>query len=277
MRHCRGRRLGLLVGLAMTLSATEARDMPTGNQERPSIVNVSNTTQCVDGFLSVQARDVAVTDLLNQIATQCGLSVQWYVVLADRLSVEFHRLTLTQGLQRILRNRSYLLLSAPSMPGKQPATIARVETLWILPQGDEKSSTQLSMPTTKSTPSFLADAAALSNGNLDDRTQAALALGKRGQAHAVAPLSQALADRNVEVREAAIGSLAEIGNADATRALGIALRDRDPHVREQAVDALGQAGGMLATGLLQQALMDETGFVRQAAIEMLEQLSGAAQ
>lgn len=250
--------------------------MPALNQNQSSTVSIFNTVQCTDGLLSVQARDVPVTELLNQIAIQCDLSVQWYVTLTDRLSVEFQRLTLAQGLQRILRNRSYLLLAAPSVSGKQPATLVRAETLWILPQGDEKSSAQLSMPMTKTSHSFLADTAALSNGNSDVRTQAALALGKRGQAQAVAPLSQALADRNVEVREAAIGSLAEIGGADATRALGIALRDRDPHVREQAVDALGQAGGTLATGLLQQALMDEAGFVRQAAIEMLEQLSGAA-
>lgn len=282
MGHCRGRRLGLLVGLAMTLSATEARDMPTLNQERPSIVNVSNTVQCADGLLTVKARDIGITELLDEVASQCGLTMVWYVLLEQRLSVEFHRLPLAQGLGRILRTRSYVLLSTPRPPGKRMVTAAPPQTLWILPQADEK----YAAPTmAKSTNRLLAEesilgqargASALGDGNLEDRVQAAAALGKRGQTRAIAPLSLALTDRHAEVREAAVDSLAEIGGADAAHALAVALRDSDPHIREQAIEALGQVGGTIVSGLLQQALTDEAGFVRQAAIEIIEQLGSSA-
>lgn len=280
----RWRLIGLLVVLVMA-PATKARETAALNQGPSSSGSLPDTVRCADGRLSVRVRDIGLVELMDEVAGQCGLTVVWVVALEQRLSVEFHGLTLAQGLGRILRSRSHVLLSMPAPPGKRQAPAAPAETLWILPQGNEKYSTRPSMPATQSTNRFLADASALdvsrlasalSNGSLDDRAQAAVALGKRGHARAVAPLSQALSDRNAEVREAAIDSLAEIGGADATRALAVALRDRDPHIREQAVDALGQAGGTIAIGLLQQALMDETAFVRQAATEMLEQLGSAA-
>ncbi len=280
----RWRLIGLLMILVMA-PATKARETAALNQGPSSSVSLPATVRCADGLLSVQVRDIRLAELLDEVAGQCGLTVVWVVALEQRLSVEFHGLTLAQGLGRILRGRSYVLQSTTPLPGKRQVTAASAETLWILPQANEKYSTRPSMPATQSTNRFLAEASAhgvsrlvsaLSNGSLDDRAQAAVALGKRGHARAVVPLSQALADRNAEVREAAIDSLAEIGGADATRALAVALRDRDPHIREQAVDALGQAGGAVATALLQQALMDETAFVRQAATEMLEQLRSAA-
>ena len=285
IRHYRCRLIGIMVSLAMAWPVSEARDMPIFNQRESPIASASNTVRCIDGLLSVNAQDIGLAELLDEVASQCDLTVVWVVALEQRLSVEFYRLTLAQGLQRILRSRSYVLLSTPPTPGKRPATAARAGTLWILPQANEMYSTQSSVPTTQSANRVSADASApdvsrlasaLSNGSLDDRAQAAVALGKRGHARAVVPLSHALADRNAEVREAAIDSLAEIGGADATRALAVALRDRDPHIREQAVDALGQAGGTIATGLLQQALTDEVAFVRQAATEILEQLRSAA-
>ena len=282
-KYSRYRRLGVVLGLATMLSATEARDMPALDAGPSLIVDVSSLVQCADGLLSVKARDIDMTDLLEEVASQCSLTVVWYVQVAQRLSVEFYRLPLAQGLGRILRTRSYVLLSTPPSSGKRLATAAPAQTLWILPQADEKYAAS-TMP--KSANRFLAEESilglstmvtALSHGNLEDRTQAAVALGKRGQTRAIAPLSQALADRNAEVREAAVDSLAEIGGADATHALAGALRDRDPHIREQAIEALGQAGGKIASGLLQQALTDEVGFVRQAAIEVFEQLGSGAQ
>ena len=281
MRRYRCHLVGLLAGLPMASPATEVRDISMLNQGGPAIASVADTVRCTDGLLSVKARDIGLADLLDEVASQCGFTVVRYVALEQRLSVEFDRLTLEQGLQRILRSRSYALRRAPPTPGKRLAAVAPAETLWILPQGDEKYAAQPSIPATTSASRFLTDesaldvsrlTSALSNGGLEDREQAAVALGKRGHASAVAPLSQALADRNAEVQEAAIVSLAEIGGADAAHALAAALRDGDPRIRELAVDALGEVGGKTATGLLEQALIDEVAFVRQAATEMLEQL-----
>lgn len=280
VRHYRCRRIGIILALVMALPASEARDVPRFNQGLSSSNGASNSVLCTDGFLSVQAQAVTLAELLDEVARQCGLTVVWYVSLEERVSVAFQKLSLTQGLQRILRNRSHVLMSTPTRLGSRQTTLVNTQTLWILPQGEEKYSARPSLAGT--TGSFLSNedalnisrlGAALSNGNLEHREQAAMALGKRGQTLAIAPLSQALADKGDEVRDAAVLSLAKIGGADATRALAVALRDRDPHIREQAVNALGEDGGAIATGLLQQALMDDVAFVRQAATEILQQLA----
>lgn len=266
VRHYRCHLMSLMLGLPMAL---------------PSTVIASNTVRCAGGLLSVKAQNITLVELLNEAARQCGFTVVSYVALEQRLSLEFHGLTLAQGLRRILGNRSHALKYAPTMSGRRLATVARAETLWILPQADEKYSAPSAIPATPGGGGFFRHdpsidvsrlGSILSNGNVEDREQAAMALGKRGHASALAPLKQALADNNAEVREAAIASLAEIGSTDAAQALAVALHDGDPRVREQAVDALGDVGGQVATDLLQQALMDEVAFVRQAASEMLEQL-----
>lgn len=282
-RHFSWPLIGLVVSLPVALATPPVRDMSPPNHGALSIVTASNTVRCADGLLSVQVRDVALGELLDEVASQCGIALVRYVALTQKLTLDFQRLPLEKGLRRILRSRSYVLQSAPPTLGKQPATAARAQTLWLLPQGNEKYWTQSPISVATSGAKFLADESALdvsnlesvlSAGNIEDREQAAVALGKRGHARAVAPLSRALADRNADVREAAIASLAEIGGTEAAQALATALRDDDPRMREQAVDALGEVGGQTATGLLHQALTDEVAFVRQAATEMLEQLSG---
>ncbi len=266
VRHYRCHLMGLLLSFPMAL---------------PLTVIASNTVRCADGLLSVKVQDITLVELLNEASRQCAFTVVRYVALDQRLSVEFHGLTLAQGLRRILGNRSYALSYAPTMSGRRLAPVTRAEMLWILPRADEKYAAKSTISTTTSSGGFLRDdpssdvsrlESVLRNGNVEDREQAVIALGKLDHASAVALLSQALADSSAEVREAAIMSLAEIGGTDAAQALAVALRDNDPRVREQAVDALGDVGGQVATHLMQQALRDDVAFVRQAATEMLEQL-----
>lgn len=275
--------IGLATGTSVSSPATDAPD-PTVPHQALSTLAASPSVRCTGGLLSVKVRDVALAELLDEIGSQCGFVVTRYVVLEQRLSVEFHGLTLEQALWRLLSTRSYALKYAPQPPGPSPATGLRAETLWILPQGNERLAIQLPMPVTTSRRSSRAESeldtsrwiAALGGSDVEDRQQAVAALGKRGRTDAVAPLSQALADDNAQVRQTVIASLVKIGGADAARALVIALSDADPRTRELAVEALGEIGGDEVAGPLQQALTDDVAFVRQAAAEQLEQLRRAA-
>ena len=280
IRHYRYHLVGLMLSFPMVLPATETRNVSMLNSGAASIVNTINTVRCTDGFLSVKVHDVTLAELLSEIARLCGFTLVPYVALEQRLSAEFYNLTLAQGLRRILGSRSFALKYAPPLPEKWLLAAAPAETLWILPRDNEKHSTQASVPATTGGGKFLHDdsidvsklESTLSDGNSEDREQAAAALGKRGDASAVAPLIRALSDSNAEVRETVIASLAEIGGSHAVQALAVALRDDDPRVREQIIDALGEVGGQVANGLLQHALTDDVAFVRQAAAEVLEQL-----
>lgn len=252
----RSRQLGLLAGLFIALTASQAREVPTPSLQVPVTMMTSNSIECVGGYLSIKVIEMQIAALLDEVARRCGLTVFTYVALEQKLSMEFNQLSLEQGLRRVLRTRSYML---------------QAETLWVLPQGEEKYAAQ-PIAAAKSHSDVSVLQSTLRSSNSEDREQAAMALGKRAQGSAVGSLREALSDSSLEVREAAILSLGEIGGTDAAQALTVALRDNNPRIREQVVDALGSVGGPVAHELLQLALRDEVGFVRQAAQEMLDQL-----
>lgn len=259
-RGYRSHQLGLLASLFVVWVVSQARELPTPSSQTPVTMMTSNSIECVDGYLSVKVMDVSMAALLDEVARRCGLTVLAYVALEQKLSMEIKRLPLEQGLRRILRTRSYML---------------QAETLWVLPQGEEKYAAQpIATATSHNDASALQST--LRSGNGEDREQAAMALGKRARGSAVAPLREALSDSSLEVREAAILSLGEIGGKDAAQALTVALRDNNPRIREQAVDALGAVGGPVAIELLQLAVRDDVGFVRQAAQEMLDHLKSGS-
>lgn len=75
------------------------------------------------------------------------------------------------------------------------------------------------------------------------RLTAALALGKLGDASAVAPLSKALADSHRLVRGTAAESLGRLGNPAAAAALkSLLVKESDPFVRGKAEKALAALG-----------------------------------
>lgn len=251
----RSHQIGFLAGLFIVLAASQAREAPTPSLQAPVTMMLSSSIECAAGYLSIKVIDISMAALLDAVARRCGLTVLSYVALEQKLSMEFNQLSLEQGLRRILRDRSYML---------------QAETLWVLPQGEEKYAAQPLATKSHSDASVLQST--LRSGNSEDRELAAMILGMNGQGSAVAPLREALNDSSLEVREAAILSLGEIGGIDAAQALTVALRDNNPRIREQVVDALGSVGGPVALEQLQRALRDDVGFVRQAAQEMLDQL-----
>jgi hypothetical protein len=70
------------------------------------------------------------------------------------------------------------------------------------------------------------------------RTQAALVLGRLGDARAVPPLLRALSDKSAVVRAMAAEALGEIGDETARPGLEVATKDSNPFVRRRAVAAL---------------------------------------
>jgi hypothetical protein len=82
------------------------------------------------------------------------------------------------------------------------------------------------------------------DSNYKVRVQAALVLGKIGDARAVQCLSRALADQNKAVRALSAQALGQIGDAAALEPLrALAKRDPDPFVRNQTEKALALLAG----------------------------------
>jgi hypothetical protein len=74
------------------------------------------------------------------------------------------------------------------------------------------------------------------------RAQAALVLGRRGEARATPHLLRALDDPSAPVRAVAARALGMIGDPSARKRLEAATRDRDPFVRRSATAALAALG-----------------------------------
>ncbi len=269
----------LTVSLALLSTIVQAQDCGTDDM-RPQAVSGSCLVWFAKDNLTVKVRDVLLHELLDEIARQSGLKVVPYVALDERVTLEFHHLSLERGLRRILRHRSFLL-EYPQQPSEdRQSAVAPSATLWILPQGEESKSVQKTdiaqqniwVPGEGRATEDSRLRAALNSGQSWQREEVIIGLAERGRTDAVPTLSLALGDENEAVREAALLALVEIGGSEAANAMSIALFHTDPKVRVEAVDALGEIGGALAMGLLEQALADDDHDVRNAAADVLEHM-----
>ena len=87
------------------------------------------------------------------------------------------------------------------------------------------------------------------DSNYKVRVQAALVLGKLGDAGAVACLTRALGDQNKTVRAMSAQALGQIGDGAAQDSLrSLSRRDPDPFVRSQVEKALALLSGPAGAG-----------------------------
>jgi len=109
--------------------------------------------------------------------------------------------------------------------------------------------------------------------SLELRWQAAEALGRLGDARALAPLIEALQDKNNSLRGNAAEALGEIGDSRAVPCLIEALGDKDDYPVRCAVEALGKLGDETAVEHLVPFLKhDPRSEVTEAAAKSLEKL-----
>lgn len=104
---------------------------------------------------------------------------------------------------------------------------------------------------------------------LEERADAAFALGNTGSPEAICALADSLKDENAKIRSAAAGALGSVARPEVIPALLVALDDDDQFVRSQAATALGVVGLPDAIPALIGALEDDHHGVRSAAAEAL--------
>ena len=248
-----------------------------------------------DGLLTIEANDVAVQDLLEEIAGRAGLALSLPNSLPRRVTVEFDELALPVAIDRVLHGMSYALQYAPGSSANK---------LWVFTNGAANAETSGELRVeSESTPpeppqdgnllddgaamrleavAALADqetdpfAFALASAVVDEspavRYEAIHALGEIGGGVSTRLLQQALFDADPDVRTAAVDALGQITGEQSANALAGVLSDPDPALREKAVYALGEIGGETAAELLRTASADPDEWVREAATDMLREL-----
>jgi HEAT repeat protein/energy-coupling factor transporter ATP-binding protein EcfA2 len=110
---------------------------------------------------------------------------------------------------------------------------------------------------------------------IQNRRNAAEALGKLKTADAIAALTAALNDRDNEVRRIAALQLEEAGSAEVVKALIKALDHEASKVRDYATILLGKIGYVEATPFLITALNDKDDNIRTSAARALEKMKTA--
>lgn len=103
----------------------------------------------------------------------------------------------------------------------------------------------------------------------EERSAAAIALGKRQDKAALVPLSEALRDDSKWVRVSAASALGEFQDPDGVEALLGAVKDEDAKVRVAAIQALGKINDPAAVETLIEALRDEEAEVRLSVVHVL--------
>jgi len=285
-----------LLGLALLVLASD-RGLAAELAEEAGPARPSTTphVEFRDGLLSIDARDVALEEVLKEIARQTGLAVSRQEPLPGRVTAELRRLGVPIAIHRLLRGKSFALRYAPSPTGAPLAA----SKLWIFASGepgleapegyepepptspeavagDDAAVLRLEavaeLADRDTPPSVAGLASAMADESASVRFEALYALGEVGGELSTQLLQQALVDPDARIRRAAVDALAEIGGERSASALAAVLSDPDPALREDAVYALGEIGGETAARALRRASTDPDEFVREATIDVLEEI-----
>ncbi len=255
------------------MAQREFEDSQVSGDSAASYLNVEMS----DDLVTLEAHNVGVREVLDEIARQSDLIVVSHGLLHGRLTVELERLSLSQALRRIMRGQSYLLHQAQPATGTRIANHERRSTLWVFSDGAaaEPGHDQAAGRSSSDTASVIeALQAQLMSDDIRLRYEAIKSLRRLDVNEVIAPLSYALADEDEKVRVKAIYALADIGGDNAAAAMAAATADENAWVRAETAYALGTLGGATAIQVLKHALHDANSDVRESAIEAFTDIGG---
>jgi hypothetical protein len=261
--------LGLMIASFMLLSLGIWRDA-TADQEA---LGASLTLTFQADQLSVQSQQATLRQVLAELARQGNLTIRLPLSEAeDKISVSFHHLSLTEGIKRLLKSKSYVLITTPAPEIHRGHKVTAIHVLSTSAGSsmtlmansenavEDKQSTQ---------PPQALDA-------LDPETrvaalQAATLQALKNDEGIVPTLVQALRDEVPQVREAALWLLGSIENEEMPyeAITQIALTDPSARLRAVALGRLDATDAELAQETLQQALQDPDPEIRTMAEQLL--------
>jgi len=234
------------------------------------------------GRLSVTAAKVPLSQVIHEVARQCGLHVRGSQELKEQVSVHFSRLPLEEGLRSLLAGVDYALLGDASTPEK--ARQAQLVIFGHRPTGATSTSSPpkpvgtIVVPNTPPKEASTEDVQTLAKKVLSPdptvQSQAFENLAAKNPQKAVEALQNALKTDQPSVRLQALQLLDEFDQADPQvvfDSLRSALGDQDPRFKDYAIQALARRGGQDAIGLLRQAFADPDPSIRLAVLESVAQ------
>jgi hypothetical protein len=278
-------------GIVVLLAGALLSDAVAGPPAPDSVLRVAWR----DGRLSVTAERVPLTRILEAVAREVGLELVGLDRFDELVSVSFSDLPFEEGLRRLLRDISYVVIDDPREPGDGRLTRILVFGVAGASEGRAEAGTaglhggvDVERPLGGSGPDptqaerLAALRAAAEQGDETLVRQAALdpdesiqataveLLANRDHSAAMAVLVEASRGGPVTQRLGAIHLLHQTGVRDdetVVRALADALAADDVAVKNYAIQALATRGGSASWAALRRALADPDPSVRLAVVE----------
>jgi hypothetical protein len=227
----------------------------------------------------VDLQDASLLEVLRAIAGQAGFRLTVEPGPDTSVSATLTGVSLDEGLRRLAREYSMVLVYAPTGGDGADPPVAEVR-LYRRDQapGGLPAAGSLRAPAAADAGAAELEGTLAQHPNSLLRASAAAALGRAGGEGAKAALAAALDDEAPGVRKAAIGALGQLGGARGVSALSdVLLRDPDPLLRRQAARALatlqtGEARAALLKAGYNVLLGDPDPLVRREAARALAAL-----
>jgi len=199
------------------------------------------------GLLNLEAHDARVSEVVRAIGDRVGFKTRVFGDLTDSVSTSFEGISVSDGLDRLIRDVNWVVHFAPPREGSDDRTISQ---LWLF------ASTEAVDRDLASTTEPLA----LDDGQQQqDRTRANAILrlaNSDAKEEVLERLMQVLwEDEDAFARSRGATALGALQDERAVPALESALEDEHASVRIQAIHALGQIGGERATMTLGDVLL----------------------
>jgi hypothetical protein len=215
----------LVAFLALLLGAPAPAAQPAGTAREPMVDGTAPFIQVHGGRLTVRAEDVALREIVQEIARQGAIGLFLGTPLEERVSADFADLPIDAAVRRLLRGYDCVVIA-----DGHSASNVTVSQIWIFRKAHHDDAE-----------AFVRQAAALlSDTDWRVRHDAVVMLGQARSDHAIGPLSAALRDADPRVREAAVEALAELDKKQVSDVLTTALTDDDESVRARAAELLAR-------------------------------------
>ncbi len=244
-----------------------------------------------DGLLTLSVQVVPLDSILQELASQTGISFEMKSDVERTITVKFTDLPLVEGLRRILNPDSFVIeyddgngsgseeINKIIVYGNSSSSGRRIGALpKRSPTGRVGSATRRvpqRLPETEPDPeqSLESYGSLLKDPDPELREEAISDMVDDFGVASLPYLEKALvSDGNDDVRVAAAGLIGGLEEQRGIAVLAKGLNDLDEDVRMAVVEALGEIGGLATMPVLEKASSDNNEDVRDAAKYLIEEL-----
>jgi hypothetical protein len=239
-----------------------------GAEEKATIVENSLKVEFRDGRLTVQAQDVLLKDLLEEIGGKGSIEIQLKDAKAAEktVSVDVRNVIPGRALRDILQGLNYAFFY----------TKTRLSRVVIVPHGTPigrdfgerfrgRNFTQGFQQTGQR--ALKAGRKTERDSAVESKLAAIEAWEESEDPKSIDELGKALTDQNSEVKSAALDALTDKKGPNVNQALRRGLNDSNPEFRIEVLEALATRGDLDA---VRRALKDPNPEVKDAAADLLE-------